>query len=247
MISGLPACSPAFEEMSANGAEETFLKTNAAFKKGAYQNAIQGYRSLLRAGHINGHVYYNLGNAWFRLNEPGRAILNYERARRLMPRDPDLKFNLSYARDQVTDDIPEHKGIIGMTFFWLDSLSFSELFYAFAVINLLLWTLLAIRLCFRADWITYALITVSVFWIIFGVSFGLKWHQIKTDDRAVILKKEVSVLAGPDHKDTILFKLHAGAVVRYERSEDGWSLINISEKKRGWLKSGELGRVIDES
>jgi len=71
-----------------------------------------------------------------------------------------------------------------------------------------------------------------------------KWYQLKTDDRAVILTEEVDVLAGPDPQDTVLFKLHEGAVAHHERSEDGWRLIHLTNEKRGWIRSLDLERVI---
>jgi hypothetical protein len=77
---------------------------------------------------------------------------------------------------------------------------------------------------------------VLIFWVIGGASFGLKWYEVGTDDRAVILSEEADVLAGPDIEDTVLFKLHAGAIVHHERSEDGWSLIRLPDMKRGWVE-----------
>src|SRR5882724_867099 len=52
------------------------------------------------------HVYYNLGNAWFRQDKPGLAILNYAQARRLAPRDPDILANLKFAQQRLgVDDV----------------------------------------------------------------------------------------------------------------------------------------------
>ena len=72
----------------------------------------------------------------------------------------------------------------------------------------------------------------------------MKWQQTRTDDRAVILQTEVSVLAGPDSRDTLLFKLHEGTVVHLERSEEGWSLIRLSDGRRGWLRGEGLERIV---
>ena len=66
--------------------EEGFYRANAAYKEGRYPEAIQGYRDLIASGHAGGHLYYNLGNAYFRSGALGPAILNYERARLLIPR-----------------------------------------------------------------------------------------------------------------------------------------------------------------
>lgn len=223
--------------------EEVFFRANQAYKEGHFQEAIDGYSQLIQSGHETGHLFYNLGNAYFRLDQLGRAILNYERARLLIPRDPDLKFNLRYAGDQSEDAIPESRGLISETFFWLDGLNLGELFWSFGILNLLFWAILLAKLFWRAEWTYYLSLVVLILWLIAAASFGVKWYQVGTDDRAVIVQKEASVLAGPDIQDTILFKLHAGTIVCQERSEDGWSLVRLPDKKRGWVKREAVEKI----
>ncbi|MBW1670982.1 MAG: tetratricopeptide repeat protein [Deltaproteobacteria bacterium] len=227
--------------------EELFFSSNQAYRQGHFQEAIDGYDQLIRSGHKDGNFYYNLGNAYFRLDQLGRAILNYERARLLMPGDADLNFNLSYARDKTLDDVSESQDLVSMTFFWLKDLSLGELLLCFAILNFLFWTAFLIRLFFKFEWTYYVSIISLILWIIAGTSFGLKWSQLNTDNRAVILEQEVNILAGPDMRDTVLFKLHAGTIVHYERSEDGWSLVSLPDKKRGWVKAGSVEPVITEA
>lgn len=223
--------------------EEVFFRANQAYKEGHFQKAIDGYSQLIQSGRETGHLFYNLGNAYFRLNQLGRTIANYERARLLIPRDPDLNFNLRYARDRTRDAIPASRGLISTTFFWLDSLNLDELFWGFAILNLLFWAILVARLFLRAEWTYYLSLVVLILWLMAGTSFGVKWYQLGTDDRAVILEHEVNVLAGPDIQDTVLFKLHEGTIVRQERSEDGWSLVWLPDKKRGWVKKGAVEQI----
>lgn len=220
-----------------NGWDEVFFKANQAYREGRFREAVQGYDRLIRSEHRNGHLYYNLGNAYFKTEQLGPAILNYERARLVIPRDADLNFNLSHARDQIRDAIPQPQGFFRAAFFWLDSLSTTELFWGFAVLNILFWGILFVRLFLRTEWTYYLFFVLLIFWLIGGTSFGLKCYQKSTDNRAVILKKEVSILAGPDIRDTVLFKLHEGTIVHHERSEDGWSLVHLPDNKRGWVKS----------
>ena len=223
--------------------EEIFFQANQAYKEKRFQDAIEGYLQLIGSGYANGHLYYNLGNAYFRFNQLGRSILNYERARILIPRDADLNFNLGFGRDRTRDAIAEHRGIINIAFFWIDALSKGELFTAFAVLNLMLWLILLIRLFHHSEWTYYGSLLILICWLVTGTSFGLKWYQSKTDDRAVILAKEVDVLAGPASEDTVLFKLHEGTVVRHEREEDGWVLVRLPDKKRGWIMSKALENI----
>ena len=228
---------------SADEWEEGFFKANQAYKVGDFQEAIEEYLRLIRSGHGGGQIYYNLGNAYFRAGQLGRAILEYERAQLLMPRDPDLNFNLSHARDQVRDAIEESRGFIEAAFFWLESFNLNELFWSFALLNLLLWAILIIRLFHKTEWLYYMLLLILSAWFVTGLSFGLKYYWISNDDRVVILQKEVNILAGPEEDDTVLFKLHEGTVVFQERSEDGWSLVRLPDKKRGWVKSRAIGLI----
>lgn len=227
------------------GLDELFFKANNAYDEGRFLEAIEGYSQIVASGCGSGHVYYNLGNAHFRLNHLGRAILNFERARLLIPRDADLNFNLDHARDQTQDALSEPKSFVRATFFWLETLTRGEVTWGFAVLNILFWIVLLVRLFRRSEWTYYSSLILVVLWLISGASFGLKYYQQKTDDRAVILNEEVNVLAGPHVQDTVLFKLHEGAIVHMERSENGWSLVRLPDKKRGWVKLEAVERIAD--
>ena len=233
---------PAFGQDHQEGRawEEIFYRANQDYREGKFQKSVEGYQELIRTGHVAPRIQYNLGNACFRMNQLGRAILAYERAQISLPRDADLKFNLAHARNQVVDAIPPSRGFFSMAFFWLPSVSAMELFWCFAILNLLLFAALLIRLFRRPEWLFYMLLLILCLWLVTGLSLGMKWAQVHDDHRAVILEKEVAVLAGPHEGDTILFKLHEGAIVEQERSEGGWRLIRLPDKKRGWLPEESL-------
>jgi len=224
--------------------EELYFEANRAYKEDRYPDAINGYLRLIDSGYVNGHLYYNLGNAYFRSGQLGRAILNYKRAQLLIPRDADLNFNLRYALDQTKDAISPAQNLLKQAFFWLDGITLRELMWAVALLNIMFWGILVLRLFVRYEWTYYVFIVLLIFWLVGGASLGVKWYQLKTDPRAVILTGEVDVLAGPESKDTVLFKLHEGTTIYRERTEDGWALIRLSENKRGWLKSTAIEQVL---
>jgi hypothetical protein len=230
--------------LAAGGRDREYQDADRAYRETRFQEAYDGYARLLGTGGADGHLLYNLGNAAFRLNQYGRAILCYERARLLLPRDADLRFNLAHAREQIRDVIPAPESALGTAFFWLGSLTLAELFWCFALANVLFWGLLAVRLFRRTEWTTSLALLLLAAWLLTGLSFGLKWQQSWGDDRAVILQAEVNVLAGPDSRDTLLFKLHEGTIVHQERSEGGWTLVRLADDRRGWLRAESLERVI---
>jgi tetratricopeptide (TPR) repeat protein len=77
-----------------------FSKANQEFAQGHFKEAIAGYEALVRAGQWNANLFYDLGNAYFRTRDFGRAILNYERAIALDRHHPEATANLQIARDE---------------------------------------------------------------------------------------------------------------------------------------------------
>jgi len=227
--------------------EELFFEANRAYKEGRYHQAVDGYQQLADKGFANGDLYYNLGNACLRAGSLGPAILNYKRAQVLIPRDADLNYNLRFALDQTKDAVSLSQNYLSQAFFWLDSMTLRELLWTFGLLNAVFWGVLVLRLFSRPEWTYYVFIVLLIFWLMAGASLGLKWYQLKSDQRAVILVPAVDVLAGPETNDTVLFKLHEGTTVRQERTEDGWSLIQISPNKRGWIKSGAVEKILSRT
>jgi tetratricopeptide (TPR) repeat protein len=82
-------------------ADADFAKANQAYAQGRFREAIDGYENLVRSGQWSANLFYDLGNAYFRTNDFGRAILNYERALALERRHPEATANMQIARDEA--------------------------------------------------------------------------------------------------------------------------------------------------
>src|SRR6266705_1854852 len=57
-----------------------FANANQDYAQGNFKEAISGYETLVRSGQWSANLFYDLGNAYFRTDDFGHAILNYERA-----------------------------------------------------------------------------------------------------------------------------------------------------------------------
>jgi tetratricopeptide (TPR) repeat protein len=82
-------------------AQAEFAKANQDFAQGHFKEAIASYEALVHEGQWNANLFYNLGNAYFRTHDFGRAILNYERALALDNHHPEATANLQIARDEA--------------------------------------------------------------------------------------------------------------------------------------------------
>ena len=78
-----------------------FVKANQEYAAGDFNAAATDYEELVRSRVDTPNLFYNLGNAYFRKKDFGRAILNYERALALDPRHPEAQANLKIARDEA--------------------------------------------------------------------------------------------------------------------------------------------------
>src|SRR2546428_2305807 len=93
-------CALSISSLSAQ-ADADFAKANRDFAQGHFKEAISGYEALIRAGQWSANVFYDLGNAYFRTGDFGRAILNYERALALERHHAEATANLQIARDEA--------------------------------------------------------------------------------------------------------------------------------------------------
>lgn len=95
-------------------------QANDLYKNGNYSDAAKSYENILSAEGVAPELYYNLGNAYYKSNEIGKSILNYERALRLSPMFDDARVNLELAQLKVVDNIVQ-----APTFFlgrWIENL-----------------------------------------------------------------------------------------------------------------------------
>ena len=105
---------------SADEAAQTFEQANQLYLQAKYPDAIAQYEKILQSGFESGELYFNLGNAYYKSGSIQKAILNYERARQLLPRDEDVQFNLQLANLQVVDKIDAVPRLF--VFRWADSM-----------------------------------------------------------------------------------------------------------------------------
>lgn len=235
-------CPAIANENSPKNDYELLSLANMAYKKGDFKSAKQYYEKLIQTAQTRGDVFYNLGNCYIRLNSPGKAILNYERAKRIMRRNTDLEFNLQYVRDKIQAG----KDIKPRVFFfqWLRNFTKAEIIWSFMIINLLFWTILILRLWIRVEWSFYLLLSLCFLWLISGTCVLSDWYWMSHDKRAVVINSEILVYAGPSENDTTLFSLAEGTMVKYERKEGDWLLIRMNEEKRGWARARDVESIV---
>jgi len=70
---------------------------NQAFAAGKFEQARADYLQLIATGNVSPELFYNLGNTYLKLDDKGRAVLNFKRALALAPGFEPAKHNLNLA------------------------------------------------------------------------------------------------------------------------------------------------------
>ena len=226
-----------------------FRKGNDLYQKGEYEAAISAYGEILKMGYESPELYYNLGNAYYKLRKIGPAVLFYNRALRLAPRDGDIRHNLELVNLRVVDRIqaiPDlfysryfkaFQNFFGMAaLFWIVAISY-VLLVIFIILTLLLRKEAVRRIVRQLAWI------IGIVFVIFVFTWGTKVWMQKHAAEAVVLVSKVDVKSAPDQNGTIMFSLHEGVKVRVKQKTNGWFEIRLADGKQGWLPGKSVGII----
>ena len=203
-----------------------------------YPGAIELYRALIERGHDGGRLHYNLGNAYLRHGELGRAIASYLRARARLPRDEDLRANLDFARQSARDAIapPAPPPLLATLFFWHFTLSRTELAWLVAALNLLLWSGLALRL-WRPRLPGSRGLIAFLLVLLVGAGGSLSVRYLRPARTIVVVPQEIPAFTAPNAESVTRFKLHAGSELRLRGRRDGWLRVALPGGEQGWIQT----------
>ncbi|MFH1154586.1 MAG: BatD family protein [Pseudomonadota bacterium] len=222
----------------ADDSATVYLEAIKAYKEDHFKDAAEKFQQVINTGIVNGELCYNLGNALLKSGDTGRAILWYERAKKLIPLDPDLSFNLNYATRLLVDKPPDEGiNILELVFFWKDYLASRTIEYGVLILGFCFFAYAGIRTVRRKR--VFTLAGIVFFCVVcLGVATALvDYYQMHASSHAVIVAQSAPVRSGFSDQATELFVLHAGTKVRVEEISSGYIKIVFAPGKIGWIKS----------
>ncbi len=223
-----------------------FLQGNADYQDGDYSAAERCYRQILALGTDSGTVYYNLGNACFKQKQLGEAIYYWEKARRLMPRDLEIRQNLNLANGLIVDriEIPEDGLPVRLASSAVHIFTIAQesriLLTLYILLNVFVGTYLLTRMRRLAFWALTASLTAGFFMVLLGISLTWKVYQESHNRDAVILEQKVDVRSGPGMGNITVLTVHEGIIVRVRSEINGWVQISLPKGWNGWIPSSSL-------
>ena len=228
--------------------EVLFDSCNILYQASDYPAAADCYASLVADGVHNGPLHHNYANALLHLGHHGEAIYHYRQAQVFQPRDSELRSHLAKARAAAEVAEPDpRRSAVGALLFFHDSLSPGELWATTAVLNLVLWALLCVRLFRRGEILTWSAAVIAVAVLLFGVAALHKHVQLVTRPQAVVITGTATGRSGMDRAASEMFRLHEGVEVTVLARLDRWCEIELASPtgngSRGWVETASLGVI----
>lgn len=261
----LGAWAPAAAALDRDEAEALLFEANRFFDEGnaltaedadaaqaAYEKAIMRYERIIEEGDVhNGRLYYNLANAYFMVEDLGRAILNYRRAAQYIPNDPNLQRNLDYARRQRMDRFEESDQgrALRTIFFWHYDVPMGARSVLLVVLLGAAWAAASARLFVPRGALTGAALVFGAAGLMFLGSVVVESWRLANDQSGVVLAESVDARTGnaESYEQAFDQPLHAGTEFRLIETRGDWRYIALPGGRTCWIPSSAAALVRTEA
>ena len=227
------------------GLDSIFEQSNAFYTDGKYQMAIDGYKDILNSGFESAELYYNLGNAFYKLNNIPESNFFYEKARSISPTDEDILINLSYAQNLRIDKI-EKLPITQTQNFKINILNLlSEKGWAVLLI-ILAWIACVLFVLYLSvnnsgnKRIFFTQFIILMIGLIVVSTINYEKKNLNNEKFAIIYDKEIEVWSEPNKISELKFLLHEGTKVKQVDTIQDWVNIQLENGTLGWIQSSSI-------
>ncbi len=226
--------------------EQLFEQANDSYNNGDFEAAISNYEAIIGSGEHSAALYFNLGNAHYKLNHIAPSIYNYEKALKLNPHDKEIQNNIAFARNMTIDAIDKTPeiGFAKLSNAVTNWLTFDN----WAKLSVLLMVLFVVfYLIYYFNYGTtrkrLAFITAMSFLILMFAAVALafnNYHLVENDQPAIVFAKETLVKSEPNLRSPESFKLHEGTKVQILDTVNNWKKIKLADGKTGWIPNQDI-------
>lgn len=222
-----------------------FKEGNDAYADGKYEDAITNYLKIIENNVESGELYFNLGNAYYKMDEIGKSIYYYEKAQKFLEGDEALEQNLKIAQLKIIDKIEPIPRLF--VWDWIDGIIKILSIENWGWLSLILFFVMAIifssyilfvnRFLYRFSWLFMILFSISI------IIFVGRIYLFESNEFGIIFEKKIAVMSEPNLGASEVFILHEGTKVKINRELNDWIEISIADGKTGWCKSSSIGII----
>ena len=234
------------DAVSQNTNKDKFYQGVTYFTAGSYKEALQTWTEIYNTGYQSANLDYNIGNAYFKLNNVPSAILFYERAYLLKPADEDINYNLQVARTLIVDrfqEIPELFFIKWYNFIslFISTNNWAKISLTSFIVFLLFLSLYIYSSKHRDKVLGFWFAVFFILLSLTSLAFSARNKSLVYDShKAIISSPLVNGKSSPDISGNDLFVLHEGTKVTVEDKVGEWLEIRLSDGNKGWVPQNSI-------
>ena len=232
-----------------NDYKSNFEKGLKAYKNKEYASAVKYYETSLSTGYKSPEAYNNLGLAYFKTADIGKAILSFERALRMKPGYTNARKNLKAAQQYIDTTLKKSGsfwlfsfwGSIGLmltSFSW--SLLFFLLFFSASAALLLRYLKLNERLSFVG--LRVGIIFLVLSFICFGFARSAASAQFDKN-LAIITSVRAGVRTAPGLDGEDIMVVSSGVKVKVQEEMGDWFKVRLDNSVVGWVPAKTLEKI----
>jgi len=223
-----------------------FDEANRMYLAQRYDAAINRYESIIKNGYESGELYFNLGNVYYKTGRLQNAILNYERAKKILPSDEDVQFNLQLANFRLADKVEPVPVLF--IYEWGERLlsifpaqTMLTLCYILFLLTLSLFSLFLFAATYQQK--RYMLLSgmiCAVSLIIAIAVFSVQSYKQSTTEYGIVMADVANIKSAPERTGNDLFVIHSGLKVQVLDNVNKWRKIRLADGKIGWIPEDEV-------
>lgn len=237
----------------------TAEQADSAYNKESYRDAIKLYSEAIASDGATSDLYYNIGNAYYRDNQLGKAVVSYERALAINPSNQEARINLDFVKTRIEDAPEDDSSFLYNLHLKVVSLITPN---AWAVLALLSFIMLigAVALYIFSSDVTLRKVgffSAIVFCFIFGYIFAISYQTAnagRNHNEAVVIVPTTTLSSAPrssrNEKEKVV-PIHEGTKVLIIDSLSTpddlhvgrWYDVKINNSSRGWLNAADVERI----
>lgn len=234
-------------------------QADSAYNKENYRQAIELYKQSIATDGHSSTAYYNLGNAYYRNDNLGKAVLSYERALRIDPTNADARQNLDFVRsriqDKPEDDTPffatMHRNVVSAmsanAWAWTAFVMFVLLMGAVALY------IFSRSIAARKAGFFGGIALLCIFAYLLGVAYDAA-ATARSHEEAVVIAPSTQLSSTPRAARTASDKtvsIHEGTKVQIVDSvatpddpvSPKWYNVKINNGTKAWLRASDVERI----
>jgi len=218
-----------------------FQAANVDYLGGRYEDAIRKYESLVSGQTFSPAIFFNLANTYAKDGEIGKAIVNYERARYLSPRDPDILANLKFITQQEQIARPDARWFLQYTVYLSPNQWFilSFIMLVLAAGNGIARALkLNIPVALRKNMMLIVLLLGSI------GCLGSGFYVLRKFQYAIVTKPETSMTLSPIPGSPLVTVLTDGLFVKPIKSHGDYILVQTFNNQKGWVPQSSVENIL---